>query len=112
MMTGKNEITDDDLEAYIDGLLDPAREAEIASKLTADPKMGELVQAMRFQNDALRHLGEEVLDEPIPERLRAVVDQLNEVEPKPRRKGFLLAATRRRLAGLAVLSAASLLLGF
>ena len=107
MKREESNLTDDDLEAYIDGRLEPARHAEITAMLAADPKKAQLVQAMRFQNDALRQLGEEILEEPIPDRLRAVIDQLNEVEPKPGRKGFLLAQTRRRLATMVAMGMAA-----
>ena len=93
---------DDDLEAYIDGRLDPTRRAEVEARLAADPKLSEMVQAMRFQNDALGHLGRDILKEPIPERLRAVVEAHRNAEKATGRRRVLLPSSPRRLAGLIV----------
>jgi anti-sigma factor RsiW len=98
-MKGKpDQPTNDDLEAYIDSRLEPARMAEIESLLARDAKMAEMVRAMRFQNEALRCLGMDILSEPIPERLRAVVERrkAEEVTGKPRR--VLVPTAPRRLA--------------
>jgi len=88
--------TNDDLEAYIDGRAEPERLAEIEAWIARDAKIAEMVRAMRFQNDALRCLGGDILEEPIPERLRAVVEErkAEQATGKPRRL-FLPVAPRR-----------------
>ena len=97
-------LSDDDIEAYIDGLLEPRRNAEIEGLLASDPQKAEIVRAMRRQNEALRLLGDDVLDEPIPDRLRAVVDELKESQGVSRKIGsFMLAQPPRRLALLAAM---------
>ena len=98
----------DDLEAYIDGRLEGERVAEIEALLAADSKMAEMVQAMRFQNDGLRCLGQEILNEPIPDRLRSIVEDRKTEEAATGRKRILLPAAPRRLAIFLVMIAASL----
>lgn len=92
--------TDDEVEAYIDGLLEPKRRAEVDAFLAHNPRQAVQIRAMRRQNEALRHLGEDILDEPIPDRLRAVVDPLKRDDQKTERvRGSLvLAPAPRRLA--------------
>ena len=98
MTSTLRQPSNDDLEAYIDGRLEPERVAEIEALVAADPKIAEMVRAMRFQDDALRCLGADVLDEPIPDRLRAVVERrkAEEVTGRPRR--LLIPTAPRRLA--------------
>lgn len=90
--------TNDDLEAYIDGRLESERTTQIEALLMRDPKVAEMVRAMRFQNDALRCLGADILKEPVPERLRAVIEgrKAEDATGKPRR--FLVSTAPRRLA--------------
>jgi len=92
------QATNEDLEAYIDGLLDAERTAEIEAQLRRDPKLAEMVRAMRFQNDALRCLGADILKEPIPERLRAVVEGRKAEDATGRPRRFLVSAAKQRLA--------------
>src|SRR5579884_3618034 len=103
--------TNDDLEAYIDGRLEPRRVAEIEASIARDPHLAEAVRAMRFQNEALRCLGAEILDEPIPERLRSIIERRKAEERtgKPRRL-FMPAAPRRLALILTALGIASIAL--
>jgi anti-sigma factor RsiW len=59
-------ITEADLHAYVDGLLAPARRAEIEDYLASRPAEAERLQAYRRQKDELRALFNPVMDEPIP----------------------------------------------
>jgi anti-sigma factor RsiW len=45
----------------------------MAAYLRAHPEVAAEVESLRRQNEALKRVGQEVLDEPIPERLRALV---------------------------------------
>jgi anti-sigma factor RsiW len=65
--------SEEQIQAYIDGLLSGRDLAAIASYLRAHPEIAYEVETLRRQNEALKRIGEEVLAEPIPERLRAVV---------------------------------------
>lgn len=63
-------ITEDDLHAWVDGQLDPARADALGAYLADHPEQARRVQAWQAQRLALRARFAGVLDEPIPERLR------------------------------------------
>ena len=65
-------ITEADLQAYVDRVLQPSRCAEIEAYLAARPAEMERLRAYREQNEALRALFNPVLDEPVPARISAV----------------------------------------
>jgi anti-sigma factor RsiW len=77
-------VRDIDLMAYADGLLDadPQRKAEVETYLRQHPEEGARVRDYAAQNNAIRRLYSPVLSEPVPERLRAVLDS--------RRRGWAL----------------------
>lgn len=72
-MSPRKPVTDDELSEYVDGGLSEARRAEIADWLLENPKKAAEVERLRQLNEALRGLGAEILDEPVPDRLRDVV---------------------------------------
>lgn len=61
-----NRITEDDLHAYADGLLEAARRAEVEAWLAAHPEDAARVQAWAAQNRALHEAFDGVLNEPLP----------------------------------------------
>lgn len=61
-----NGITEDDLHAYADGLLEAARRAEVEAWLAAHPEDAVRVQAWAAQNRALHAAFDDVLNEPLP----------------------------------------------
>jgi anti-sigma factor RsiW len=61
-----NEITEDDLHAYADGLLPAERRAEVEAWLAAHPDDAARVQAWIAQNRALHEAFDGVLNEPLP----------------------------------------------
>ncbi|SPU50082.1 transmembrane regulator [Bordetella trematum] len=63
-------ITEDDLHAWVDGQLDPARTDALRAYLADHPEQARRVQAWQAQRLALRARFAGVLDEPIPDRLR------------------------------------------
>ena len=67
-------ITEDDLHAYVDDTLTPARRSEVEAWLAANP--GELarVEAWRAQRAALKALFDPVLDEPLPNALQQLAE--------------------------------------
>jgi anti-sigma factor RsiW len=69
-------VRDIDLMAYADGLLDadPKRKAEVEAYLRQHPEESARVRDYAAQNNAIRRLYSPVLSEPVPERLRTVLD--------------------------------------
>lgn len=65
-----NAITDQDLSAYVDGQIDPARRSEVEAYLSAHPQAAEKVAAYRKQNEMLHALFDPAMDEPLPATLR------------------------------------------
>lgn len=80
-MSEARALTELDIQDFVDGRLDQLRHARIAGRLAADPRAAAAVAALREQNAMLRGLGQEVLDEPVPERLRQVLRQPARVAP-------------------------------
>ncbi|MBL8413246.1 MAG: anti-sigma factor [Propionivibrio sp.] len=68
----KLPVTESDLHAYVDAALPEARRAEVESHLATQPDAAERVRDYQAQAQALRVLFNPVLDEPLPEHLRAL----------------------------------------
>lgn len=66
---GNPPVTEADLHAFADGLLPPARRADIEAYLVRHPHALQRVNDWRAQNHALKGLLDPVLDEPLPLRL-------------------------------------------
>lgn len=66
-------IDDDTLQAFVDGELDAAAAARIDTALTHDEVLARRVQQARAMRTQLRGLFDPVLDEPVPERLSAML---------------------------------------
>jgi anti-sigma factor RsiW len=63
-------VTDDpELHAYVDGRLDPLRQAAVEARLAGDPALARQVHAWRAQRLALRDLHLDVLQQPVPAHL-------------------------------------------
>lgn len=63
-------VTEDELHAYVDGLLPEDRKEAVATWLAANPDAAALVAAWRAQADAIRARYGAVAQEPVPERLQ------------------------------------------
>jgi len=74
-------ITEDDLHAYVDGVLEPEREAEVAAYLEGHPDMARRVAAFSDQCDLLRKALAPIADEPLPPQLN-----LSRMIESPRRR--------------------------
>ena len=72
-MVERNPFTDQQIQDYIDGRLGERDRAAVAAYLLAHPRVAADVEAVRRQSDALRALGHEILDEPVPAHLRRIV---------------------------------------
>jgi anti-sigma factor RsiW len=62
-----------DLHAYIDGHLEPVDAARVAAYLARHPETAALVEAYRAQNAGLHALYDQILDEPLPESMAALL---------------------------------------
>ena len=69
MTAEPQRITDDDLHAFVDGVLPSARRAEVEAWLAANPDDAARVEAYRQQKEGLSALFDPVLGEPVPPRL-------------------------------------------
>lgn len=75
-----SKLNESELHAFVDGQLDPQREAEIARRLAEDPEATARVAEYRRQNEALHALFDPVLEAPIPAAMQT---------PSPRRSAWL-----------------------
>jgi anti-sigma factor RsiW len=86
-VTTPDEFTEQDFQDYLDNRLPDRRRAEVAAYLSRNPGKAAEIEALRLQDDALRALGAQILEEPVPEKLTAVLDAARErqedVPPKP-----------------------------
>src|ERR1700756_3554328 len=62
-------ITEDDLHGYVDRVLEPERQAEVASYLDAHPDVARRVAGFSSQRDLLRAALAPIADEPLPPEL-------------------------------------------
>jgi anti-sigma factor RsiW len=67
----RQAVTESDLHAYVDGVLPASRRTEVEAYLADHREDAERVAAYRRQNEALRAQYDPVLDEAVPDRLRA-----------------------------------------
>jgi anti-sigma factor RsiW len=72
-------ITEIELQAYVDGRLSPARQAEVEAYLAEHAEARARVAAYCWQNEALHAQFDAVLDEPVPARLA----QRTQRRPRP-----------------------------
>jgi hypothetical protein len=85
-------VTREDIAAFADGQLDPAREAEVAALVAADPALAGQVRAHRALREQLAGHFAPILDAPLPERLTAPLTE------KPRVVDFAAARETRERA--------------
>jgi anti-sigma factor RsiW len=88
-MAERNVFTDEQIQDYIDGRLNERDRAAVAAYLLAHPQVAAEVEAIRRQSEALCALGQEILDEPMPEHLRRLLrerpaDVRTELRPEAR----------------------------
>ena len=62
-------ITEDDLHAYVDDVLESGRRAEVAAYLEDHPDMARRIAAFADQRDLLRKALAPIADEPLPAQL-------------------------------------------
>jgi anti-sigma factor RsiW len=76
MKRSSEDVTTLDLQDYLDGRLSAKRRVEVEAFLERNPESAAEVVALRAQSMALRRLGAEILDEPVPDRLMDLVRRL------------------------------------
>jgi anti-sigma factor RsiW len=75
-------ITEDDLHAYVDRVLEPGRQAEVAAYLEEHPDVARRVSAFTDQRNLLRAALAPIADEPLPPQLN-----LSRMIERRRRRG-------------------------
>ncbi len=85
-MTSEHQVfSEAQLHAWIDDQLDPKQANEIEEWLQQQPELVQELRDYREYNEGLRMLCNPVLQEPVPERLKAVVEP---AQTGPRRKSW------------------------
>ncbi|WP_339930694.1 anti-sigma factor [uncultured Brevundimonas sp.] len=76
-MTGDRPISEDDLHAFLDGMLDPARRDAVERYLDTHPQAAARIATYRTQGDALRAALAPIADQPTPPEfaLRPLVER-------------------------------------
>ena len=62
-------ITEDDLHAYVDGVLEPERQSEVAAYLEDHPDVAKRIAGFADQRELLRKALASIADEPLPSQL-------------------------------------------
>lgn len=74
-------ICEDDLHAWVDRRLDATRRAEVDAWLAEDPARAARIEGWRADSEALRSAYDPLLAEPVPARLRALLERRSPVRP-------------------------------
>jgi len=69
----RKRITESVLQDYIDDRLDGRRRAAVERHLQKHPDVAAYVREQVAINDAMRHMADDVLNEPVPDRLLKVL---------------------------------------
>ncbi|MFG1425671.1 anti-sigma factor family protein [Roseixanthobacter glucoisosaccharinicivorans] len=79
-------ITEDDLNGFIDGTLDPERQAEVGAYLDAHPEVAGRIATYAEQGDMLRAAFAPVIEEPVPTELdlSRMIEDRRRPRPIPR----------------------------
>jgi len=88
-------LDDHKIQDYVDGRMNERDRAAFAAYLLAHPEKAAEVDVLRRQNEILRGMGHEILEEPVPDRLHDALYRPKVVSLKSRRmrpSGFLEAA--------------------
>jgi len=90
-------MTEDELQAYVDEALPDARHGAVDDYLALHPAEAERLRAYRAQKLALQGLFRPVLDEPLPEKLRALASP-SPADVNRQRRGVVARWSLQRLA--------------
>lgn len=107
------QIDDETLMAYADGQLPLMEAKRIEAAIAQDPVLASRVARFRAVRRALRTAYDDVIKEPVPEHLRALIGDLATNEPAERPLQTQLPARNARWWWvLVVVGAGGLLIGF
>lgn len=70
---GAVESLDAAIDDYLAGRLSADERSRLESLIEENPEVRKRVDTLRAQEEALRHLGEDILNEPVPDRLLAAL---------------------------------------
>ncbi len=103
------QLTDEILVAYVDGELSAEEAAKVEQALKSDQRVREAVQVFRDTADWSRRAYDDVLHEPVPDRLiNAASGEADRFAPSAPQSA---PAPRSRIAGLAVAASIALAIG-
>ncbi len=74
-MSEMERLTETELHAYLDGELDDAARADVEAWLGTHPEDVTRLEGWRRDRDSLAALHRDMLDAPVPERMRALIDR-------------------------------------
>src|SRR5690606_37564868 len=74
-MSEEHTISEADLHAYLDGELDADGRAEVEAWLSGHPDDAARIAGWQRQREYLAALHADILDAPLPERLRSALDR-------------------------------------
>jgi len=72
----------DDLWDYLDNKLSEERRAEIDVAMKEDPSLLDILLAIKAHHEMLSRMGEHVLKEDVPERLKRIIENARSAERK------------------------------
>ncbi|EKV32603.1 hypothetical protein C882_2682 [Caenispirillum salinarum AK4] len=64
-----SETLDAAIDDYLAGRLSAEERSRLEALIDENPEVRHRVETLQSQEEALRHLGEDILDEPLPDRL-------------------------------------------
>jgi hypothetical protein len=89
-------IDDEKLMAFVDGELSASETAEIQSAIVRDPALAQRVERIRSVRSALRAAYDPVAEEPVPQRLLALLGERADEEAEPTPVASIAEARERR----------------
>jgi anti-sigma factor RsiW len=72
--TGTSGISEEELNAFVDGELDRERTADVAALVELDTDLQQKVAEIKQLNDQLRAFGRDSDNDALPPRIRSLVD--------------------------------------
>lgn len=87
------KLSQESIQDYLDDRMSAREKVHFTEHLQANPADARLVMEIQRQNELVKTIGEEILDEPVPDRLKAVISN---AQDRNRDGGSTRAGTRAR----------------